>query len=82
MTGTPIRILLVDDHELIRNGLGAVIDLEDDLSVVATAGSVAEALAAYAELQARRGRRRPPAPGRHRPRHRARDPQGRPTRSA
>ncbi len=51
MSETPIRILLVDDHELIRNGLGAVIDLEDDLDVIATAGSVAEALAAYAQLK-------------------------------
>ena len=50
MSDDLIRILLVDDHELIRDGLGAVIDLEDDMSVVATAGSVAEALAAYAEV--------------------------------
>jgi DNA-binding NarL/FixJ family response regulator len=49
MTGDPTRILLVDDHELIRNGLGAVIDLEDDLAVIATAGSVAEALASYSD---------------------------------
>lgn len=51
MTGDPIRILLVDDHELIRNGLGAVIDLEDDLDVVATAGSVAEAIASYGKVR-------------------------------
>jgi DNA-binding NarL/FixJ family response regulator len=51
MTGDPTRILLVDDHELIRNGLGAVIDLEDDLAVIATAGSVAEALASYSDLK-------------------------------
>ena len=45
-----IRILLVDDHELIRSGLGSVIDLEPDLSVVATAGTVSEALTKYEEL--------------------------------
>ncbi|WP_139981181.1 response regulator transcription factor [Nocardioides litoris] len=46
----PIRVLLVDDHELIRSGLGAVIDLEDDMDVVGTAGSVAEARAQYEAL--------------------------------
>ena len=51
MSDAPTRILLVDDHELIRSGLGAVIDLEDDLTVIATASSVAEALTAYGELK-------------------------------
>ena len=46
----PIRILLVDDHELIRSGLGAVLDLEDDMDVVGTAGSVSEAVAQYEAL--------------------------------
>jgi DNA-binding NarL/FixJ family response regulator len=46
-----ITILLVDDHELIRSGLGAVLDLEDDMSVVGTAGSVAEAITAYERMQ-------------------------------
>ncbi|HWI43315.1 MAG TPA: response regulator transcription factor [Nocardioides sp.] len=47
----PIKILLIDDHELIRSGLGAVIDLEDDLNVVATAGSVAEGIQRYHETK-------------------------------
>ncbi len=51
MTSDNITILLVDDHELIRNGLGAVLDLEPDMSVVGTAGSVAEAITAYDSLQ-------------------------------
>jgi len=46
-----ITILLVDDHELIRSGLGAVLDLEPDMDVVGTAGSVAEAITAYDRLQ-------------------------------
>ena len=45
-----IKILLVDDHELIREGLAGVMQLEEDMEVVGQAGSVAEALKAYAEL--------------------------------
>lgn len=45
-TVTPmvVRVFLVDDHELVRLGLRAVIDREDDLSVVGEAGTAAEAL--------------------------------------
>ncbi len=50
MSDQPIRLLLVDDHELIRSGLGAVIDMEDDMNVVGTAGSVSEAVAAFESL--------------------------------
>lgn len=50
MSDQPIRLLLVDDHELIRSGLGAVIDMEDDMNVVGTAGSVSEAVAAFGSL--------------------------------
>ncbi|KRB76007.1 LuxR family transcriptional regulator [Nocardioides sp. Root190] len=45
-----ITVLLIDDHELIRNGLGAVLDLEPDLDVVSTAGSVAEGIQRYHEF--------------------------------
>ena len=51
MMNDTISILLVDDHELIRSGLGAVLDLEPDMSVVGTAGSVSEAIVAYDRLQ-------------------------------
>lgn len=51
MSDQAIRLLLVDDHELIRSGLGAVIDLEDDMDVVGTAGSVTEAISAYESLK-------------------------------
>ena len=41
----PVRVLLVDDHEVVRRGLREMLDDEDDIEVVAEAGSVDEALA-------------------------------------
>jgi DNA-binding NarL/FixJ family response regulator len=38
------RILLADDHELVRNGLKLVLDSQPDLEVVAEAGDGEEAL--------------------------------------
>ncbi|WP_372346193.1 response regulator [Streptomyces sp. KL116D] len=39
-----IRVLLVDDQSLIRSGFRALLDLEDDIEVVAEAGDGAEGL--------------------------------------
>ena len=44
----PTRIVLVDDHAIMRQGLRAVLEREADLHVVAEAGSPAEAVAAVA----------------------------------
>ncbi|HMQ34169.1 MAG TPA: response regulator transcription factor [Chloroflexaceae bacterium] len=41
-----IRILLVDDQTLVRQGIKTLLELEDDLRVVATAANGREAIAA------------------------------------
>lgn len=38
------RIVLVDDHEVVRAGLRAMLEAHADLTVVAEAGSAAESL--------------------------------------
>ena len=47
----PIRLLLVDDHSLVRDGLKARFADEPDLQIVGEASNAAEALAAL-ETQA------------------------------
>jgi two-component system response regulator DevR len=39
-----VRVLLVDDHEVVRRGLRDMLDNERDIQVVAEAGTIAEAL--------------------------------------
>jgi two-component system, NarL family, response regulator DevR len=39
-----IRVMLVDDHEVVRQGLRALVDAQEDLEVVAEAGNADEAV--------------------------------------
>jgi two-component system, NarL family, response regulator DevR len=40
----PLRLLIVDDHEVVRQGLVALLDRREGFQVVAEAGTVAEAV--------------------------------------
>jgi len=42
MSGRPTRILLVDDHVLVRSGMKALLDAQPDLEVTGEAGNGAE----------------------------------------
>jgi DNA-binding NarL/FixJ family response regulator len=44
MTTPPIRLLIVDDHPIVRDGLRAVFDGDPDFDVVGEAGDGAEAV--------------------------------------
>ena len=39
-----LKVLIVDDHDIVRKGLAMLVSRQDDLSVVAEAGSGAEAV--------------------------------------
>ena len=40
----PLRVMLVDDHEIVRGGIRAMLDAQDDIVVTTEAGSVREAV--------------------------------------
>ena len=44
-------VLLVDDHELIRQGLARAFERDEDMTVVGQAGSLQEGVSAWASLQ-------------------------------
>jgi DNA-binding NarL/FixJ family response regulator len=45
--GQPLRILCVDDHHLVRDGLMLIINREPDLHVVATAATGEQAVSLF-----------------------------------
>ncbi|QFG21278.1 response regulator transcription factor [Actinomadura sp. WMMB 499] len=45
VTGTTIRAFLLDDHEVVRRGVSALLSAEDDIEVVGEAGTMEQALA-------------------------------------
>ena len=50
MSFDPIRILIVDDQRLLRDGLRILLELEEDMEVVGEAENGADALEKYAKL--------------------------------
>lgn len=48
---TTIRIMIVDDHSMVRMGLAGLLSIEPDMKVVAEAEDLEQAVAAFAEHQ-------------------------------
>ena len=51
MANTPIRVFLLDDHEVVRRGLHDLLESEGDIEVVGESGSVKEAIARIPALR-------------------------------
>jgi len=51
MSTTPIRVLLTDDHAIVRKGIRALLATEQDIQVVGEAGDGMEAVAQAKALQ-------------------------------
>ncbi len=47
----PIKVFLLDDHEIVRRGVRELLETEDDITVVGEAGTVASALARIPALR-------------------------------
>ncbi|MCO5971656.1 response regulator [Actinoallomurus soli] len=48
---TPIKVFLLDDHEVVRRGVAALLESEDDITVVGEADTAERALARVPALQ-------------------------------
>src|SRR5262245_55000493 len=51
MGATNIRVLCVDDHAVVREGLTLIINLQDDMQVVGSASTGAAAVKLYESLR-------------------------------
>jgi two-component system response regulator DevR len=51
MNDEPIRVMLVDDHEVVREGLRTLISRHKELVVAAEASTMAEAIEAAARAK-------------------------------
>src|SRR5262245_31461176 len=49
--GKRIRVLIADDHAVVRRGLAAIINLEDDVQVIGEVGDGMEAVAQWRQLR-------------------------------
>jgi len=47
----PLRVMLVDDHEIVRSGIRGMLDAEEDIVVTAEAGTVHEAVSEAARTR-------------------------------
>lgn len=47
--GSPIRVVIADDHDLVRTGIASIVSVEPDMDVVAEACDGADAAAAVRE---------------------------------
>ncbi len=51
MTGKPVRVLLVDDHAVVREGYRTLLEKHEGLSVVGEASNAASAYQCYKDLR-------------------------------
>jgi DNA-binding NarL/FixJ family response regulator len=49
VSGSAIRVFLVDDHEVVRQGLRVLLEAEDDIEIVGEAGTAAKAVVSILE---------------------------------
>lgn len=49
-SASPIRVLIVDDHPMVRDGVALLLDRQDDMEAVGEAADGAEALTKFHEL--------------------------------